>query len=154
MDYKEISEAVKLCGSTPKIDQCRECRYWNGGDMSLCIPKMTEECSTAITELLATVEQEKQHRLHAEEHADKFMKECQELDGKLKSAECELNGLRIFYNDVSSMTNCNTCKNELCEYRPKAGQSTRFNCPLWKGEEEKSIGKHADWIMKRFQMEK
>lgn len=56
MDYKKTAEAIKLCGSTPKVDQCKRCVYWSGGDMSECIPRMTEDAATAITDLLSRAE--------------------------------------------------------------------------------------------------
>lgn len=48
MDIEKLVEAVKLCGSTPKVNQCKQCAYWAGGDMSKCIPKMTAEAATAL----------------------------------------------------------------------------------------------------------
>ena len=56
MDYKEIAAAVKLCGNAPKIDQCKKCHYWVGGDMRRCILKMTDDAATAITDLLVRAE--------------------------------------------------------------------------------------------------
>ena len=52
MDYKKLIAAIKLCGSTPKVDECKACAYWAGGDMSKCIPRMTMEAAAAITDLL------------------------------------------------------------------------------------------------------
>lgn len=43
MDIEKLIEAVRLCGSTPKVDQCKRCAYWSGGDMSKCIPRMTTD---------------------------------------------------------------------------------------------------------------
>ena len=51
MDYKKTAESIKMCGSTPKVDQCKRCVYWSGGDMSKCIPRMTEDAAGAITAL-------------------------------------------------------------------------------------------------------
>lgn len=51
MDCKKTAEAIKLCGSTPKVDKCKKCVYWSGGDMSKCIPRMTEDAAAAITAL-------------------------------------------------------------------------------------------------------
>ena len=48
MDIEKLIEAVKLCGSTPKVDQCKQCAYWSGGDMSKCIPRMTTDAATAL----------------------------------------------------------------------------------------------------------
>lgn len=51
MDIEKLVEAVKLCGSTPKVDQCKQCTYWAGGDMSKCIPMMTSDVATALSML-------------------------------------------------------------------------------------------------------
>lgn len=40
-----------------------------------------------------------------------------------------------FGYEISTCDNCNTCKRENCEYKPKVGQNVRWRCPLWKGEE-------------------
>lgn len=37
---------------------------------------------------------------------------------------------------VSTHDNCNNCADKGCQYRPKPGQSVRWNCPLWKGAKE------------------
>lgn len=53
MDIEKLIEAVRLCGSTPKADQCKQCAYWSGGDMSKCIPRMTTDAATALSTLQA-----------------------------------------------------------------------------------------------------
>ena len=53
MDIEKLIEAVKLCGSTPKVDQCKKCTYWAGGDMSKCIPRMTADVAAALSTLQA-----------------------------------------------------------------------------------------------------
>ena len=35
------------------------------------------------------------------------------------------------YEDLSSLNNCNSCRNENCPYRPKWGERVRINCPLY-----------------------
>ena len=57
MDIEKLIAAVKLCGSTPKVDQCRQCAYWSGGDMSKCIPRMTTDVATALSTLQAENEE-------------------------------------------------------------------------------------------------
>ena len=57
MKIEKLIEAVRLCGSTPKVDQCKQCAYWSGGDMSKCIPRMTTDAATALSTL--QVENEK-----------------------------------------------------------------------------------------------
>lgn len=56
MDIEKLIEAVRLCGSTPKVDQCKRCAYWFSGDMDKCIPKMTRDAADTITELLDRAE--------------------------------------------------------------------------------------------------
>ena len=51
MDVEKMVKAVKLCGSTPKVDQCKQCTYWAGGDMSKCIPRMTLDAAAALSTL-------------------------------------------------------------------------------------------------------
>ena len=53
MGTKNLIEAVRLCGSTPKVDQCRQCDYWAGGDMSKCIPRMTSDAAETMSALQA-----------------------------------------------------------------------------------------------------
>lgn len=53
MDIEKLVEAVKLCGSTPKVNQCKQCAYWASGDMSKCIPMMTSDVATALSMLQA-----------------------------------------------------------------------------------------------------
>ena len=48
MDYEKLIKAVNLCGSTPKVEQCKKCAYLAGGDMSKCIPRMTTDAATAL----------------------------------------------------------------------------------------------------------
>lgn len=40
---------------------------------------------------------------------------------------------RLGYN-ISTYNSCNNCGDRECEYKPKWGDSVRWNCPLWKGE--------------------
>ena len=53
MDIEKLIESVRLCGSTPKVDQSKQCAYWSGGDMSKCIPRMTTATATALSTLQA-----------------------------------------------------------------------------------------------------
>lgn len=73
MDYKKLISTVKLCGSAPKVNQCKQCTYWSGGDMSKCIPRMTADAATALSTL-----QSKNEKLRAEL---KRMKEIMRYNG-------------------------------------------------------------------------
>lgn len=61
MDIEKLIAAVKLCGSTPRVDQCKNCTYWAAGDMSKCIPRMTIDAATALSML-----QEENEKLRAD----------------------------------------------------------------------------------------
>lgn len=66
MDYKKLSDAIRLCGSTPKIDECKEkCPYYAGGDMTKCIPVMTKDAADAIIELNKELENNKRDLYYA-----------------------------------------------------------------------------------------
>lgn len=57
MNYQKLSDAIRLCGSTPKIDQCKaECPYYAGGDMTKCIPVLTKDAADAIIELKSNID--------------------------------------------------------------------------------------------------
>lgn len=84
MDIEKLIEAVKLCGSTPKVDQCKQCAYWSGGDMSKCISRMTTAAATALS------------TLHAEN--EKLRAELEQVKAeKAKAIENLSDNLRIAY---------------------------------------------------------
>lgn len=59
MDIDKLIEAVRLCGSSPTIYQCKACAYYTGGDMGACIPEMTAQAAEALSML-----QDENDRLH------------------------------------------------------------------------------------------
>lgn len=61
----------------------------------------------------------------------KFDQEGEELIKLLYSI---LNYARLGY-EISTFDNCNNCGKTFCEYRPPWWKTVRWNCPLWKGEE-------------------
>ena len=93
MDLEKLIEAVKLCGSTPKVDQCKQCAYWAGGDMSRCIPNMTGDAATELSTLQAEVEFWKYRCNESVSHAS-------ELDMALYDTEAENEKLRAELEQV------------------------------------------------------
>lgn len=94
MDIEKLIEAVKLCGSTPKVDQCKQCTYWSGGDMSKCIPRMTTDAATALATLQA--ENEKL-RAELKNKVELVFQQAKELDRRnlfLQEQEAELDDFR------------------------------------------------------------
>lgn len=47
--------------------------------------------------------------------------------------QIEVKTLLMELQNIESLPNCNDCKRQGCEYKPKLGELVRFNCPLWKG---------------------
>lgn len=93
--------------------------------------------ATAITDLLARAEAVEQQC----ETLEKIVKEYQEelIPGyrdRAEKAERERDRYKNFFVDVSEKPGCNTCNDIKCEFRPKPGEITRFNCPLWRGQKE------------------
>lgn len=110
MDYDKLIDAVKLCGSTPKIDQCKQCAYWSGGDMSKCIPRMTTAAATALSTLQAENE-----RLRAELEQVKI-----ERDAAVSDIENAL---------AYGLKDCELCVNVQCYVRG----GTKPCLPKWRG---------------------
>lgn len=102
MEIETLIEAVRLCGSTPKVDQCNQCAYWSGGDMSKCIPRMTTDAAAALSTLQAGNE-----KLRAE------------LEQVKRERDAAVDGLR-----VCSIENNMEC--QYCLYR--TARSFCWNC--------------------------
>ncbi len=64
----------------------------------------------------------------------------EKLRDELEKVKREKSALKNFYREVVSTPDCNTCKNKDCIYRPKPGEITRFNCPLWRGVKGENNG--------------
>lgn len=76
MDIEKLVESVRLCGSTPKVDQCKQCAYWSGGDMSKCIPRMTTDAATTLSTLQEENDQLRAELEYEKEHANAYYEEC------------------------------------------------------------------------------
>lgn len=90
MDYDKLIDAVKLCGSTPKIDQCKQCAYWSDGDMGKCIPKMTADAATALSTIQAENERLRAELEYEKEHANAYYEECGQWEAENKKLRAEL----------------------------------------------------------------
>lgn len=121
MDIEKLIAAVKLCGSTPRVDQCKNCTYWAAGDMSKCIPRMTIDAATALSML-----QKENEKLRAELEQ---VKRCIEIVEKQRdSAIEELENYMV--QDVLD-------GNEPCGICAKASDTPCECCdPKWRGPKE------------------
>lgn len=90
MEYKDIAAAVKLCGDSPKIDQCKKCHYWAGGDMRKCILKMTDDAATAITDLLGRAKAAEAENKRWSQVCEAQERHITELEARAKKADEKL----------------------------------------------------------------
>ena len=113
MDIETLIEAVRLCGSPPKVDQCKQCAYWAGGDMSKCIPRMTTAAATALSTLQAENE--------------KLRAELEQVKRDRDAARSDIETALAY-----GMKDCELCKNSQCYVRG----GTNPCLPKWRGQKE------------------
>ena len=116
MNIEKLIESVRLCGSTPKVDQCKQWAYWSGGDMSKCIPRMTTEAATALSTLQAENE--------------KLRAELEQVKREKDAAASDLESVMAYRGD--NLDTCQFCKNGQCHVRG----GTKQCLPQWRGPKE------------------
>ena len=52
----------------------------------------------------------------------------------------DYDSLKCFYDQINRLSTCQDCTYVECGYRPKAGGTYRYNCPLYKSPKEKQNG--------------
>lgn len=60
----------------------------------------------------------------------------EQLQAELERVRVERDAYKVYFMDVSSKPDCNTCEKMGCEYRPRVGDTVRANCPLYSGPEK------------------
>lgn len=70
----------------------------------------------------------------------KYLREAatalEQLQAELERVRVERDAYKVYFMDVSSKPDCNTCEKRGCEYRPRVGDTVRANCPLYSGPEK------------------
>ncbi len=139
MDIEKLVEAVKLCGSTPKVNQCKQCAYWAGGDMSKCIPMMTSDVATALSMLQAEVEMWKRRCKESVSHASELDIALYDLHAELEQTKAERDAA---IKTIFQWTGCPECKywdseDEWCEKHDREANSCGgCGSPEWRGPEK------------------
>ena len=67
------------------------------------------------------------------EHLKLATADMDHLRDELEQAKAEITGYKIYYEEMTSKEDCNTCNKLACIYRPRLGDTVRVNCPLWRG---------------------
>lgn len=68
--------------------------------------------------------------------ANSYKAEDAKLQAELEKVKAERDAYKIYFDDLSSKPDCNTCDDKDCRYRPRVGDAVRVNCPLWRGKKE------------------
>ena len=58
------------------------------------------------------------------------------LQAELEKVKAERDAYKIYFDDLSSKPDCNTCGDRDCPYMPRVGDTVRVNCPLWREQKE------------------
>ena len=126
MEIEKLIEAVRLCGSTPKVDQCKRCAYWAAGDMSRCIPNMTGDAATALSTLKDENESLKEKLYDGEgvNFVDYWMQQAKIEENGHRNCQAENEKLRAELEQV---------KRE----RDAAVEDLHKLCPAWKWDGQK-----------------
>lgn len=72
----------------------------------------------------------------AEDVLDAAADALEQLQAELERVRVERDAYKVYFMDVSSKPDCNTCEKKGCEYRPRVGDTVRANCPLYSGPEK------------------
>lgn len=115
---------------------------------SLEIMELCMEAATALSTLQAEneklrVELENYRSSHcseggcaAEKDRDLVIAENKKLRAELERVKVERDAYQVYFKDLSSKPDCNTCEKRNCDYRPKLGATVRVNCPLYSGPQK------------------
>ena len=130
MDYEKLAVAIKLCGSTPKVDQCSQCPYWASGDMNNCIPRVTADAATAITDLLARAEASEARVKKLAEAIEREQRRAEKAEKERDAAVSDLETVMAYGG--GNLDTCQFCKNGQCYVRG----GTKLCLPKWRGKKE------------------
>ena len=146
MDLEKLIEAVKLCGSTPKVDQCKQCAYWAGGDMSRCIPNMTGDAATELSTLQAEVEFWKYRCNESVSHASELDMALYDTEAENEKLRAELEQVKqerdAAIKEIFQWTGCPACKHwdsadNWCNKHDRSADSCDgCSTPEWHGLEK------------------
>ena len=75
-------------------------------------------------------------RLEASTALSTLQAENEKLRAELERVKVERDAYQVYFKDLSSKPDCNTCEKRNCDYRPKLGATVRVNCPLYSGPQK------------------
>ena len=151
MDYDKLTDTLRQHGVS--------CVRAHGRYCSIC-----DEAATALSTLQAENERLRKELEYEREHANAYHEECGQWEAENEKLRVEAEGMRsnwyksveeikklraelervkverdayqVYFKDLSSKPDCNTCEKRNCNYRPKLGATVRVNCPLYSGPQK------------------
>ena len=128
------------------IERLKDYRFNWMLDLEIDVGKCTNDCADAAAALSTLQAENAQLRADLEyerEHADAYYEECgqweaenEKLRAELERVKVERDAYQVYFKDLSSKPDCNTCEKRNCDYRPKLGATVRANCPLYSGPQK------------------
>ena len=110
---------------------------------SLEIMDLCMDVATALSTLQAENSRLRAELEYEREHANAYYEECgqweaenEKLRAELERVKVERDAYQVYFKDLSSKPDCNTCEKRNCNYRPKLGATVRVNCPLYSGPQK------------------
>ena len=124
MNYDKLIERLKC----PQIHSCpMDGEY---PSCKACQKSIQQEAVTAIKTLRAELEQERAHRIHAEQHADAFLKDCERLNAELERVKAERDAAIKDLNEFLSMDELCPIQCEWCKWKDTFCDG---KTPEWRG---------------------
>lgn len=82
------------------------------------------------------IEAAKLYGIDAADALTALLAENKKLRAELERMKVERDAYQVYFKDLSSKPDCNTCEKRSCEYKPRPGAIVRVNCPLYSGPEK------------------
>ena len=120
MNYDKLTETLRQHGVS--------CVRAYGRYCSIC-----DEAATALSTLQGENEKLRNEADGMRSNWYKSVEEIKKLRAELEQVKVERDAYQVYFKDLSSKPDCNTCEKINCDYRPKLGATVRANCPLYSG---------------------
>lgn len=116
MDYDKLIDDLQKNGHNKKLTT------W--------VRSTSMYAATAIETLRVDLEQERAHRIHAEQHADAFLKDCERLDADLARVTEERDAAISDLTCIARTYPVELCDDLVCQYC-KHYPNINAGCPGW-----------------------
>ena len=146
MDHDKLIHCLKYCARVDAQNVgCDDC------GLEYCGEECQQLCGTAAAAIETLQDENEKLRVElenyrsshcseggcaAEKDRDLVIAENKKLRAELERVKVERDAYQVYFKDLSSKPDCNTCEKRNCDYRPKLGATVRVNCPLYSGPQK------------------